>query len=56
MALVFEPQVVDERIRGEAVAQARKLKLELPTFSQLAGPPAPSSEFWNTLSRVPPVV
>jgi len=54
VALVFEPQVVDARIRRQAVAQARKLKLELPTFSQLASPPAPSSELWNTLSNVRP--
>jgi len=54
MVLVIEPQVADGRIRGRAVVQARKLKLELPTFSQLASPPAPSSEFWSTLSNVPP--
>lgn len=54
MALALEPQVVNEKIRGEAVAQARRLKLELPTFSQLASPPAPSCELWTSLSSVPP--
>lgn len=54
MALVIEPQVVDSRRRGRAVAQAKKLKLELPTFSQLASPPAPSSDLWKKLSDASP--
>ena len=54
MTLVIEPVVVDSQRRQHAIAQARRLKLKLPTFSQLANPPSPSSEIWTDLMPVAP--
>jgi len=54
MTIVIEPAVVDGQRWRQAAAQARKLKLQLPTFSQLAHPALPSSKVWQDIASVAP--
>ncbi|MGY4421495.1 hypothetical protein ACVWY2_003944 [Bradyrhizobium sp. JR6.1] len=54
MAFVIEPNVVDRKGWRQAAAQARKLNLRLPTFSQLAHPPLPSARVWEDIAAVGP--
>ncbi|MGY3488384.1 cysteine synthase A [Bradyrhizobium sp. USDA 4011] len=54
MAFVIEPNVVDRKGWRQAAAQARKLNLKLPTFSQLAHPPLPSARVWEDIAAVGP--
>jgi cysteine synthase len=54
MAFVIEPVVVDSQRWRQAAIQARKLKLKLPTFSQLAHPALPSSQVWDDIGSVAP--
>ena len=54
MAFVIEPVVVDKARWKKAAAQARKLKVKLPTFSELANPPPASSQVWDDIARVAP--
>jgi cysteine synthase len=54
MTFLIEPAVADGQRVRQAAAQARKLKIKLPTFSQLAYPAAPSSPLWESIASVGP--
>ncbi len=54
MTFLVEPSIVDQKIWRKAASQARKLKLRLPTFSQLAHPEVPSARLWGEIESVGP--
>src|SRR3954470_18981499 len=54
MTFLVEPVVADSDGLRRAVAQARKLGINLPTFSQLANPEPSSSRRWGEIASVGP--
>jgi len=54
MSLLVEPEVVDREQLRRAAAQARKLGIRLPTFSELAQPEVPSSRLGDEVAAAGP--
>jgi cysteine synthase A len=54
MTFLIEPTIVDQQRWRKSAAQARKLGIVLPTFSQLAHPDLPSSRTWTDIASVGP--